>query len=90
MKTNNIIISCFDYTDAAFLTIGVGSSSAALTPALQAFLFIGSVFDNPLSMMSVLTHSFQDFGGLPRFCCLQGDPVQYGCTLLHGGHVHAI
>ena len=27
---------------------------------------IGSIFDNPLSMMSVLTHSLQDLGGLPQ------------------------
>ena len=62
----NIIISNFDYTAAAFPEIGVGSSLAALIPALQAVLSIGSVLDNPLSMMSVLTHSLQDLGGLPR------------------------
>ena len=60
-----IIISIFDYTAATFPSIGVGSSLAALIPALQAALFIGSVLDNPLSMMSPLTHSLQDLGGLP-------------------------
>ena len=66
LENNNVImISNFYFTAGTFSAIGVGSSPAALIPDIQEILFIGSVLDNPLSMMSILTHSFLNLGGLP-------------------------